>query len=652
MASYLISPIWTLERTSYGLLFKCCISGVEVEVEVADEAASAVASLPAHGKPLSHESLRHPSHEAIETLRELEALGIVVPTPEEPAPDVIGKGEFADYCRTNARFLSWTGITSVRLCQNATDDRFGSDITVMPYRGGVIGLRSRDDWCLGCAQLRIDGALGCPGTGREHTSQEIGFRLLTTIAAELSDARQSWAPAVWAIQSEGVQKGPVIAHPDCKICSGFASATSNESQSEETGKLIRKSTEESRQVIATGPFAPGVLYETTATPGILPLDLPLVWGDVRLVRSSGGKSANVGAPAVLFGSGDTLEGSRLIALSELAERHAALSVRPQRFEAPPTKQDLERAGRILPFIDVSTGAVPGAWVEARELTSNEIARVPFEAVAVDPPAEIFGRLALYRPFFTGTASHTTFPAALNRAAVEVIVRDAYVRAWREKARLNPISLEVDLTPRASALQNYLSSKNLTVSAFKLPTAAPVSALVIRVVSQEDQRQWPKGGSILVPAGGHCYRSAYEHALSFASMRYITIASSLAETRGSDEATDTVWSSISHYLDPMNAGPLDRFCSLELPPYFATSHRSGKFNDNEAVQSLVDHFQQTGHEFFVVRLTDAVSSAAGFEVVKAIISEHWDLSALMNEPTASQLRSTFAYDKTQRQIPLF
>lgn len=140
----------------------------------------------------------------------------------------------------------------------------------------------------------------------------------------------------------------------------------------------------------------------------------------------------------------------------------------------------------------------------------KLSEFPSEPLWLIPPSRGFLRFSAAQTVLYRDRIPSDVSAALRRAVAEVIVRDAYVRVWREEIELNPISLGTNLSPRASAFQDYLSAKKLKAQAFLFPTDAPLAALVLRIVPEENQLQWPKGGSILVPAGGKNSLSANGH----------------------------------------------------------------------------------------------------------------------------------------------
>ncbi|MFN2592738.1 MAG: YcaO-like family protein, partial [Candidatus Dormibacteria bacterium] len=197
------------------------------------------------------------------------------------------------------------------------------------------------------------------------------------------------------------------------------------------------------------------------------------------IRGAGGRYRY---PPAGTGISTDPETARLTALTEAIERYASMAPPGDPLVRAPFDQLSEMAISLRRFslhssdqhrqwerLRPADDSTPVDWCWAFSLTTGRGVLVPAALVhfkvAGRPPNDFVAELTS-----TGTACHTSFPAAVLAGLCEVIERDAVMVAWANDLQLRP--LDLDDTPLAELMAGPLSEEGLTFSVLDVPTESP------------------------------------------------------------------------------------------------------------------------------------------------------------------------------------
>ena len=152
--------------------------------------------------------------------------------------------------------------------------------------------------------------------------------LLAELLLELEKTELRPEEGLW-VSAGQLQRGWVLAHGDCagahpRIERGEATLRARlfEQRGTESAPERRRWAIEA---LLESPFSPACPHAVRGDSKELPLGVPFIWGDTRLVRELDGVVANVSIEGIIHGGGRTDDESQLIAMSEAVERLAAQS---------------------------------------------------------------------------------------------------------------------------------------------------------------------------------------------------------------------------------------------------------------------------------------------------------------------------------------
>ena len=471
--------------------------------------------------------------------------------------------------------------------------------------------RTRGQPCAWCLVLRL---LGSTSEGEQdltrlwaHGPRAAPPALRRALAATLLDELEQGLPgpgeAILARAGNRVARSLFLAHPDCGRCSPSTRRASRQAASAIRRALRappRAPAGQVRQALVDPCLGPLELEEVDAPAGRYPLDLPFVWGSVHLARMLGGRLASVSTYGGVYGSASSRAEGRLIALSEGVERLALRGVRP----------DVRGRAR--------------AFCHALDLVSGRACLVPFESVVVGLPAPLYPQGLRREPFYSGGASHVTFGQAVVHATVELIKRDAFMLGWYRRQALPRLSWPRHSHTLARRRLEYLRARGLSVELFDLSVDFPLPCLLLRVTARRSQGNWPRGGATLIPCGGFTPHEALEHGLGLACGQFVSLALHPAPFKNPLEPAAVralgrrlpFWPLLARYLDPARASAhafLGRGTrDFESLPSFPTPTVAGR------IRLLRSWLAPRSLPWLVVRLTDRLASAAGFEVAKVVV----------------------------------
>jgi thiazole/oxazole-forming peptide maturase SagD family component len=589
-------------------------------------------------------------------LRELfESEGIIRPC-DLPSPHVSGDPELCEIVDALSASGGWGSdklqLFTARELFERTEPT-SEALAVIVLRDAVLAGRGL---CRGCLILRALAVLLTPGEA--PTAAE----LRCTLAPE--DLRSALARTLLEVQraplevgealllrfGEGLERGALLRHPDCDACAaghgetyGTAWLREDLLRSEEAARI-----EHVRDVFGASPFAPLAMEESVREPRELPYDLPYLAGDTRLCRFGSGKVACRSIEGIVHGSGTSTEHSRLVAWSEGIERLAAQSARPHVLaDAGDARVASLRSSRIFPELDALSGVK--AFSKALDLRTDRECLVPFERVAVHVPPGLFERDARIERTFTGAASHVTSLNAILHASVEVLTRDAYLLAWYRRRRLCRVAWPASASHEVTERARYLRAHGLELELYDLRADLPLPLLLLRARATRTCGNWPRGGTLLVPAGGFFAQESLRHALSLASSRFVGLGLYTLPERDPLDAeavealsrTVPFWPGLARYLDPARAQDLEFLfgdIERELTELDAGTELSAEAPHKAKFEALRRWLERAGLSWFAVPLVDRDILQAGLRVVKVIIPE--------------ALRLTLLAEEIERQAPRF
>ncbi len=476
--------------------------------------------------------------------------------------------------------------------------------------------------CRECVALRALGVLGrwgedqtqvtAPHVSRDYVEALIAAALYDIVATPLR-AEQ----ALLARVENGVERGHVLAHPDCRRCGPTrAKRASLDTFRDELPRT--EAPPASAAGIAAGfgssPFAPIAMTEVAGLPGMFPFDLPFMTGHTRLTRRAGKRLFCTSIAAIAHGSAPSEDATRMLAWSEGIERIAAQGVTP----------DCVVAGNhpsLAPH-PIQSETVP--CCQALDLIDGTSRLVPSALVSVATP-NVDG--SIFEPTFTGASSHTTYQAAILHATVEVLKREAFMIAWYRKRRLRTLRWPPRLPEPAASRARYLERHGLQLAAFDLRTDLGLPLLLLRVVATRRVGNWPAGGAMLFPAGGFSPEEAVTHALGLACTRFAGLGLDTAPEKDPLDAVAVAtlardiptWPAMVRYLDPNRVPDLEWLFSGEPIAFDELAPDLGP-SSRERFARLGDALHAAGMQWLAVPLTTDDMAACGLRVVKVVVPQ--------------------------------
>ncbi|MEY4509896.1 MAG: hypothetical protein RLZZ450_2018 [Pseudomonadota bacterium] len=314
-------------------------------------------------------------------------------------------------------------------------------------------------------------------------------------------------------------------------------------------------------------------------------DLPLVLGSIRCAESTDSGLRRRELASVMFGTGATEQRRRLVAFSEGIERYAGSTEQPDIVES--ALQELSpfalHPGQTVRFsaeqyeslsLERYTGQ-PTDWSWACDWTTGEAKLLIHDAIssAARPARRSFR--VFQDPFASGMAAHRSLTLAIERAALELIERDAMMLAWYLRLPLRALdvrTLGVHTATRSTTsdsgvgaaaelheLITYLKRGGVNVSFYDLRVDFSVPCILAVAETERDLGDWKAGGKILSACAGLTFADALRHALRELLGHYTVFG--LVSPDG-DKSLDPEtgelrpwWPSFASFLSPRDDDPL-------------------------------------------------------------------------------------------------
>jgi ribosomal protein S12 methylthiotransferase accessory factor len=322
-------------------------------------------------------------------------------------------------------------------------------------------------------------------------------------------------------------------------------------------------------------------------------DLPLVLGSIRCAEATDHGFSRRERASVMFGTGATEHRRRLVAFAEGIERYAGSTERPDivgsSYEAlSPFALHPEQTVRFSAeqyaslSLERYTGQ-PTDWSWACDWTTGESKLLIHDAIScTERPTR--GSFRMFQdPFASGMAAHRSLTLAVQRAALELIERDAMMLAWYLRLPLRPLDVRTigapstlaDLTAMRRAggaerepgtttevhdLISYLKQAGVNVSFYDLRVDFSVPCVLAIAETARDLGEWKAGGKILSASAGLTFADAVRHSLRELLGHYTVFG--LVSPDG-DKSIDPEtgelrvwWPSFASFLSPRHDDPLD------------------------------------------------------------------------------------------------
>lgn len=326
-------------------------------------------------------------------------------------------------------------------------------------------------------------------------------------------------------------------------------------------------------------------------------DLPLVLGSIRCAESADNGLTRRELASVMFGTGATEQRRKLVAFSEGIERYAGWTEQP---DLAATSYQSLRPFALHPEQTVRFSAEqyaslslerytdqPTDWSWACDWTTGEAKLLIHDAIScARRPARRSFRV-FQDPFASGMAAHRSLTLAVERAALELIERDALMLAWYLRLPLRPLDVQglgrqtephtttgnasVSAAAELHELITYLKRGGVNVSFYDLRVDFSVPCVLAVAEAARDLGAWKAGGKILSACAGLTFADALRHALRELLGHYTVFG--LVSPDG-DKSIDPEtgelrpwWPSFASLLSPRNDDPLGflgRGAPLELP----------------------------------------------------------------------------------------
>jgi thiazole/oxazole-forming peptide maturase SagD family component len=501
----------------------------------------------------------------------------------------------------------------------------------------LVALREGPRGCRLCLRLRMlarEGRNGEDQTARVEEapslSPEEARPLVAALLQELEAQPLAEGDTLLLTPGQGFHRGELLIHPDCPRC-----PVSRPKDPREAADVIRErlgskeparldSHAQARAALGDEAIGPIEIEERKGRRGQYPLDGPLIWGSVYATRLLRGRAVCSSTYGGIYASTPDLALSRLVALSEGVERLSARSARPDVWARASERADAIRPSELYGWAGAREDRQRRAFCFGLDVIRNEPCLVPYEAVVVGLPLSLYPEACHKEPFYSGAASHGTLEAALIHATIELLKRDAFMIAWYRRRALPRLRFPKRLSEVAEKRWAYLERRGIELELFDLTFDMPLPMLLLRGTARRARGNWPKGGAMLVPAGGFSADRALEDALRLLESQYVSIAlepSPLKDPRSPRAVrafarSAPFWPSIARYLDPRSRDA-HAFLGRGERDFEALPQPAPASSTNQAAD-LKDWLLARGQRWILVRLTDAIAERAGFEVAKVVI----------------------------------
>lgn len=564
--------------------------------------------------------------------RALEAHRVLRPVEAPSGPRVSGRGALAEHARWLAARGGWR-LPPVD-CPARLHARTPRPDRSTALAMGRVVLLVGPEGCPGCAVLRVLGRWGAKAGGRDPWALRgsLSRRNTRALLAECwrSAEQRPLAPgeAIGVRLHEGSRRGRVIAHADCPRCRPDRRALAE--VIDQTRQAL-SSPRRPRRLdlrVADDPLSPMEIQVIPGPRGRYPLDVPFVWGSVHMVRGDGPRILDRSTNGGIYANAPELDTCRLLAVSEGVERYELRGARPHAW----LPAGARRGPLSIPVLrepplrgDRGSPAHERSYCAALELTSGAAVLVPYEAVAVDPPPGLAPGASRVDPFYTGGASHRTLREAVVHATVELLKRDAFVISWYRRRALTRLSLPRSPPALVRRRLDYLRRHHLDIELFDLTLELPLPMVLLRLTARRRRGNWPRGGSLLVPAGGFTPLEALGHALKLACAQCVSL---IVHHHPSKDPLDPAavrslartvrfWPLMARYLDPAHAED-HAFLSGADTARLEDRPGHGARTPGARYRLLERWLRERGHRWLAVRLTGPVATAVGLEVCRVLV----------------------------------
>jgi bacteriocin biosynthesis cyclodehydratase domain-containing protein len=267
-------------------------------------------------------------------------------------------------------------------------------------------------------------------------------------------------------------------------------------------------------------------------------DLPLVLGSIRCAESADSGLQRRELASVMFGTGATEQRRKLVAFSEGIERYAGSTEQPDILGTPyqalaPFALHPEQTVRFSEEQYASLAlerytSQPTDWSWACDWTTGEAKLLIHDAISSSTRRQHGSFRVFQDPFASGMAAHRTLTLAIERAALELIERDAMMLAWYLRLPLRPLDVgALDVRPDAGTktcdtaasssaelheIISYLKRGGVNVSFYDLRVDFSVPCVLAVAQTERDLGEWKAGGKILSACAGLTFAGALRHAL--------------------------------------------------------------------------------------------------------------------------------------------
>jgi thiazole/oxazole-forming peptide maturase SagD family component len=635
----IFSPAWSLKKVSGRLQLQRVSDGLQISVAGAD--VSRLNTL--------FRALASPTDLNV-WVRKLSGIG--VPQPRRLAELLVDHRVVRPFSRRSAVKVSGSGEFKV-LVQGLLSDggwqlppiqvkpdlpsisggRGSGQWVLAPYAWGVAASRVGARVCGHCALLRLLARRGLNGANQTRAWSEARLHrpMLRSFVTELlvhlqQDGLEDDGLHVVA-QGQAATAVRILTHPDCPRCGG-PPRKSRTSPAALRSLLLNQKAQtpkpHARADYLDAISGPLEVVEERGRRGQFPLNLPFLWGSVYLTRLRHGRAICLSTQGGIYASSADEELARVIALSEGVERLGARGAVPDLWSRASQERDAVPLRKIFGWASERDEQARRAFCRGLDVVSNHAALVPFESVVVGMPKTLYPEAVHREEFYSGTASHVTLAQAVMNATIEILKRDAFMISWYRRRALPRLKWPTRLSVLAQRRLRYLHQQGLDVELFDLSMDVPLPMLLLRITARRACGNWPRGGSMLIPAGGFSPTAVLEDALRLAGGQWVGIALNpspdkdpldpLAVRRMS--RTAKFWPLIARYLNPAHRSSHSFLGSTENR--FDTLADHGVPPLKQQMSLMRGWLAERGLPWIVVRLTTPSAQRAGFEVAKVVI----------------------------------
>ncbi|MBK7861044.1 MAG: YcaO-like family protein [Archangiaceae bacterium] len=486
-----------------------------------------------------------------------------------------------------------------------------AQVVMMSSHGRVWATLAKATPCRDCLRLRL---------AARPSQAALAAPLLPPLRAELALALAEAPLRPGEVLRVGealpVARLALLEHPDCRRC---AEPRTARAIAQALRAPPRRAEPAAHRALRDPELGPLELHRVDPPRGQYPMNQPFAWGSVHLHRELQGAAFSSSTLGGLYSSGPRCA---LLATSEGVERLAVRGARPDVWARASAERRAVPLHQLYSWAKAADARRVRPFNHALSLHDGTPRLVPFESVAVGVPARALPHALHRQPFYTGAASHLTLPRAVLHATVELLVRDAFMISWYRRRALAELAWPRAPSATVRGRARYLERAGLRVELFHLTLDVPLPLVLLRLTATRRRGHWPKGGALLVPAGGFDPMAALEHALGLSCAQYLSLALQPAPFKNPlDPAAVRAlgkqlqfWPALARYLDPRNRHAHD-FLGAGRPvrqPFESLSRAAA------TVASTGEKLRAAGLDWLAVRLTDAPARRSGFETVKVII----------------------------------